>query len=131
MAGGPMVAGVARTRNTPRSARPTAGSPAPLKLPAARAFVLHLPCPRRLALRLAAEAGAWMRCERRDWPFSFVNICEVLGFDAATVRTRLLSAEAAAIGRRQRRSVHTLIRSRTTPRCDGARAASGPTLRIA
>src|SRR5262245_10172069 len=27
--------------------------------------------------RLAAEAEAWVRCEQRDWPFSFVNICEV------------------------------------------------------
>ena len=40
--------------------------------------------------RLAAEAEAWMRCEHRAWPFSFVNICEVLGFDAAAVRARLL-----------------------------------------
>ena len=41
--------------------------------------------------RLAAEAEAWVRCDRRDWPFSFVNVCEVLGFDADAFRARLLT----------------------------------------
>jgi len=41
--------------------------------------------------RLAAEAEAWVRCEQRDWPFSFVIICEVLGFDVDAVRARLLT----------------------------------------
>jgi hypothetical protein len=42
------------------------------------------------ARRLAAEAEAWVRCERREWPFSFVNICEVLGFDVDAMRAHLL-----------------------------------------
>jgi hypothetical protein len=42
------------------------------------------------ARRLAAEAEAWVRSDRTSWPFSFVNICEVLGFDAGAVRGRLL-----------------------------------------
>src|SRR2546425_8230202 len=38
--------------------------------------------------RLAAEAQAWVWCDRADWPFSFVNICEVLGFDVDAMRAR-------------------------------------------
>jgi hypothetical protein len=43
------------------------------------------------ARRLAAEAEAWVRCDRVDWPFSFLNICELLGFDADAMRARLLT----------------------------------------
>jgi len=42
------------------------------------------------ARRLAAEAEAWVRCNRADWPFSFANICEGLGFDVDAIRSRLL-----------------------------------------
>src|SRR5262245_33601626 len=46
---------------------------------------------RRYALRvLAADAAAWVGDDDRTWPFSFVNICEVLGVDADAVRARLL-----------------------------------------
>src|SRR5262249_44380854 len=38
---------------------------------------------------LAADADAGVRCDRRDWLFSFVNICDVLGFDADALRQRL------------------------------------------
>jgi len=44
------------------------------------------------ARRLAAEAEAWVRCERREWPFSFVNICEVLGFDVDAMRAHAAAA---------------------------------------
>ena len=44
------------------------------------------------ARRLAAEAEAWVRCDRADWPFSFCNICEALGIDADAMRRRLLSS---------------------------------------
>ena len=43
------------------------------------------------ARRLAADAEAWVRSNRRDWPFSFINICDVLGFDADAFRTRLFT----------------------------------------
>src|SRR5215831_11677543 len=43
------------------------------------------------ARRLAAEAEAWVRWNRRDWPFSFLNVCDVLGFDADALRKRLLT----------------------------------------
>jgi len=51
--------------------------------------------------RLAAEAEAWVRCERREWPFSFVNICEVLGFDVDAMRAHLLTSPRDAAHRRQ------------------------------
>ena len=55
------------------------------------------------ARRLAANAEAWVRSDSRDWPFSFVNICEVLGFDADAFRERLLTMRNdASDGRRVR-----------------------------
>src|SRR5262245_1471521 len=38
------------------------------------------------ARRLAADAEAWVRSDRRDWPFAFVNVCDVLGFEADAIR---------------------------------------------
>jgi hypothetical protein len=43
------------------------------------------------ARRLAADAEAWVRSNRRDWPFAFLNVCEMLGFDAHALRTRLFT----------------------------------------
>jgi len=43
------------------------------------------------AQRLAGDAEAWVRSNRRDWLFSFLNVCEMLGFDAHAVRTRLIT----------------------------------------
>jgi hypothetical protein len=42
------------------------------------------------ARRLAAEAEAWVRSDRADWPFSFPNVCEALGIDVDAMRSRLL-----------------------------------------
>jgi hypothetical protein len=42
------------------------------------------------ARRLAAEAQTWVRSDDRTYPFSFLNITDVLGFDADAVRARLL-----------------------------------------
>ena len=61
------------------------------------------------AHRLAAEAEAWVRCERQEWPFSFVNICEVLGFDVDAMRARLLTRYPAP---RRRARVRSPIRGR-------------------
>lgn len=41
-------------------------------------------------LRLAEEAGAWLRSDDMSWPFSFVNICDALGLDAGQVRARVM-----------------------------------------
>jgi len=32
------------------------------------------------------EAYTWLMDDRRDWPFAFVNLCEILGLDGAAVR---------------------------------------------
>ena len=42
------------------------------------------------ARRLAAEAKTWVRSDDRAYPFSFLNIIDVLGVDADAVRARLL-----------------------------------------
>src|SRR5205814_10147137 len=42
------------------------------------------------ARRLAAEAEVWVRSDRADWPFSFLNVCEALGIDVDALRSRLL-----------------------------------------
>ncbi len=40
------------------------------------------------------EAWEWLFSDDQAWPFAFVNVCEVLGIDAAAVRRRLLSSVA-------------------------------------
>src|SRR5262249_4483397 len=37
------------------------------------------------------EACQWLLDDRQDWPFSFLNVCEVLDLDASAVRQRLRS----------------------------------------
>jgi hypothetical protein len=39
--------------------------------------------------RQFSEAFDWIASERRDWPFAFVNVCDLLGVDAKAVRKRL------------------------------------------
>jgi hypothetical protein len=41
------------------------------------------------ARRLAAEAEQWFMADDTRWPFSFVNICSVLGLDAEYLRRGL------------------------------------------
>jgi hypothetical protein len=36
-----------------------------------------------------AEARAWIESTDRDWPFSYENVCDVLGIDPAYVRDGL------------------------------------------
>ena len=35
------------------------------------------------------DASEWIASERRDRPFAFVNVCDVLGVDPTVARTRL------------------------------------------
>lgn len=44
----------------------------------------------------------WIWDERRDWPFAFANVCDLLGLDAEAVRCRLekVVARRARRGRR-------------------------------
>lgn len=47
---------------------------------------------RSAAQRLATEeVRRWCASEDRVWPFSFVNICEALGFEPASLRDALLT----------------------------------------
>ena len=42
--------------------------------------------------RLAAEARAWVADDDLQWPFSFTNLCDALGFSAEALRARLLAS---------------------------------------
>jgi hypothetical protein len=44
---------------------------------------------RGITHRQFSEAVEWIASERCDWPFAFVNVCDLLGVDANTVRKRL------------------------------------------
>lgn len=56
--------------------------------------------------QLAAEAETWMRSDCREWLFSFVSICDVLGIDADGLRARFLvtNVEHPASGGRAARA---------------------------
>jgi hypothetical protein len=41
--------------------------------------------------QLAREAWGWLLSEEEEWPFSFVNICTVLGLDPEYLRCGLRS----------------------------------------
>jgi hypothetical protein len=42
--------------------------------------------------RLAAEARTWVADDDLQWPFSFANLCDALGFNCETLRARLLTS---------------------------------------
>ncbi len=66
------------------------------------------------ARRLGAEAEAWVRSDSRAWPFSFANICEVLGFDVDAFRKRVLvMRNDASDGRRVRLRAAIRVRGMT------------------
>lgn len=43
----------------------------------------------RRAQRLAREAEEWLFKDDQRWPFSFLNVCDVLGVDSAYIRRGL------------------------------------------
>ena len=45
------------------------------------------------SLRLAQEAEAWLWNENSRWPFSFLSICEALGFDPSYLRRELIRVQ--------------------------------------
>ena len=45
---------------------------------------------RRRRQRIYWQTYQWVSSEEREWPFSFVNICEFLGISPAALRERLL-----------------------------------------
>jgi hypothetical protein len=44
--------------------------------------------------RALEEIESWCRADDRNWPFSFLNICETLGLDASCFRTGLMEWKA-------------------------------------
>ena len=41
------------------------------------------------------EEEAWVLADDREWPFSFANLCETFGFQAASLRTALMARRDA------------------------------------
>ena len=52
-------------------------------------FLNNAGAQRGIRLARFREASIWFRREDRDWPFSFVNICDACGLDATTIRRML------------------------------------------
>ena len=48
------------------------------------------------ARRLYRNAYQWMMSDDRRWPYSFLNICDLLGLSAGALRTEVLRSERAA-----------------------------------
>jgi len=46
-----------------------------------------------LTHRDSSEAADWIASRRSDWPFSFVNVCDLLGLDADVVRASLAAGD--------------------------------------
>jgi len=46
---------------------------------------------RRRPQRFYMEAYLWVASDEREWPFSFLNLCDGLGLDADGLRERLLA----------------------------------------
>jgi hypothetical protein len=53
---------------------------------------------RRRQQRLYMEAYKWVASDEREWPYSFVNLCESVSLSAESVREQLLGNHT--IGRR-------------------------------
>ena len=53
---------------------------------------------RRRQQLLYMEAYQWVACEDRRWPFSFVNLCEMLALSPEALRDKLLGDAAPLQG---------------------------------
>ncbi|HLK10676.1 MAG TPA: hypothetical protein VKW76_04810 [Candidatus Binatia bacterium] len=51
--------------------------------------------------RAIAEAHAWFVATDPGWPFSFVNVCDALGLDAARVRRLVAGQRRGMLGREE------------------------------
>jgi hypothetical protein len=50
---------------------------------------------RRDKQRLLEETERWIRSDDRDWPCSFVNVCEAIGIEPEPLRRAVLRGKAA------------------------------------
>jgi hypothetical protein len=46
------------------------------------------------------EAENWLSTDRQDWPFSFSNVCDALGFEANYIRYGLLRWSRSGVARK-------------------------------
>ena len=66
---------------------------------AVECFQKQFGTPRFRDYRIAREAEQWFFTDDYQWPFSFVNICSVLGIDSRVYPARSQQAESRATGR--------------------------------
>ena len=57
---------------------------------------------------LFQEAEEWVQATNSDWPFSFVNICEMLGFGPDYLRQGLAEWKAAKLESRAKAKIYQL-----------------------
>ncbi len=53
---------------------------------------------RRRQQRLYMEAYRWVASDDREWPYSFVNLCDALDLSPESLREQLLGPDAPALG---------------------------------
>lgn len=75
------------------------------------------------ARRLFLDAEAWIASDDRDWPFSFVNICELLSIDPEYVRRGLTARKPASEGAATRGRLLARTLGPTDPRNLTAKAS--------
>ena len=63
---------------------------------------------RTKALQLARDAEAWFFSDETSWPFTFVNICEVLQLDPHYIRRGLQRWKTNSVGKVQQRKRRTI-----------------------
>ena len=57
---------------------------------------------------LFQEAEEWVQATNHDWPFSFVNVCEMLGFAPDYLRQGLAEWKAAKLESRAKAKIYQL-----------------------
>jgi hypothetical protein len=65
---------------------------------------------------LFQEAEDWVQETNSDWPFSFVNVCEILGFDPDYLRQGLCQWKAAKLESRTKGKIHQLASRNGRPK---------------
>lgn len=58
------------------------------------------------------DAEAWILEDDRDWLFSFLNICEIFGFDPQYVRQGLMRWKEVELARRPKAKIYKLTPKR-------------------
>ncbi|MCS6926761.1 MAG: hypothetical protein NZ578_12750 [Candidatus Binatia bacterium] len=62
----------------------------------------------RHARRLAREAEEWFFSDDVDWPFSFLNLCAMLGLDPSYIRAGLRRWRQSSLQERRRKTRRTV-----------------------